>query len=91
MARTNYGYLHSHYGPDMDGCSRSFERVEDRPMDGDPNPAGWFAMCEIEPDVGWIGPFDTEEVAILAATSEKDFVAYQYGEDPLGDHHGRNV
>ena len=88
MTKTKYGYLHLHYGPDMDGCSRSFTWVEDvRPADFDDLPLqpGWFAMCEVEPDAGWVGPFATEAEAIRVATDEDALHAWhigQMGDDP---------
>lgn len=93
MTKTTFGYRHSFYGPDMDGCNELFEWIEDRPMKDDPQPdePGWFAECEIEPGVGWLGPYKTEEEAIRAATTEEGFMEYQYGDDPMGDHHGRNI
>lgn len=94
MVKAKYGFYHSNYGPDMDGSNELFEWVEDKPMKDDPEPCqGWFAMCEVEPDAGLIGPFDTEAEATKAATNEEDFLNWMYsqmGEDPLGDHHGRN-
>jgi hypothetical protein len=97
MAITKFGYLHCHYGPDMDGSSRTFEWVEARPMDGAPEDEvpGWFAMCEVEPEAGWIGPFGTEAEAVTAATTKKGFLGWMYDQsvlgDPLGDWHGANV
>lgn len=77
-----FGYLHSHYGQDMDGSNRAFEWIESYPMPDDTQPqAGWFAMCEIEPEAGWLGPFETEEAAIHAATTEEGFLAAVYGEE----------
>lgn len=91
MTRIAYGYMHEHYGPDMDGSSRNFTWIEDKPMPDDPHPqGGWFAMCEIEPEAGWLGPFETEAEAIHVATTEEGFTTYQYGDDPIGDWHGRN-
>lgn len=89
--KTKFGYLHGQFGLDMDGTSCDFEWVDDHPMTDDPQPqAGWFAMCEVEPEAGWIGPFDTEGEAVHAATTEEGFWRHQYGDDPLGDYHGRN-
>lgn len=88
MARTKYGYLHSHFGPDMDGCSRSFTWVENvRPEEDDSYElrAGWFAMCEVEPDAGWVGPFPTEAEAIRVATTEEGFESFMYGDDSTED------
>lgn len=91
MTRTKFGYRHGHYGPDMDGSYTTFEWIEDKPMDDDPQTqAGWFAMCEIEPEAGWLGPFETEAEAIHAATTEEGFVAVMYGDDPMGDWMGHN-
>lgn len=110
MTRTKYGYLHSHFGPDMDGCSRTFEWVADEPQSfgmtaeqlaeyhahyGTTEEPGWFAMCEVEPEAGWVGPFATEAEAIRVATDEDALHSWHiescYGDDPMGDHHGRNV
>ncbi len=82
MTKTKYGYLHGRYGPDMDGSYTTFEWIEDRPMEGEPQPvAGWFAFCEVQPEAGWLGPFETEEQAIHAATTEDGFTACQYGDN----------
>lgn len=87
-----YGYLHTFYGPDMDGSLRAFEWVASDPMPGDPRPeAGWFCRCVVEPEAGWLGPFATAEDAVHAATTEEGFITAYYGDDPMGDHHGRNV
>lgn len=90
MTTTQHGYLHSIYGEDMDGSSRSFEWIEDVPQEGDENEAGWFAMCEVQPEAGWLGPFKTEAEAIYAATTEDGMMKAIYGDDPMGDHMGRN-
>lgn len=89
--KTKFGYLHVDYGPDMDGSSRTFEWIEDTPqtMDmsdedwqdyqkeyGEEKP-GWFAKCVVEPEAGWIGPFPTEEEAIMVSTNENAFWSYQ--------------
>lgn len=108
MTVTKYGYLHTHYGPDMDGSNRVFEWVADEPQTrgmteeqwreyqehyGEERP-GWWAKCEVEPDAGWIGPFETEEEAVETATDESVYwnwhVDVCYGDDPMGDHMGRN-
>lgn len=92
MTKTRYGYLHNHYGLDMDGTSTTFEWVADEPMKDDHEYlAGWYAKCEVEPEAGWIGPFSTESEAIAAATGRDSFDSWQYGDDPMGDHMGRNV
>ena len=97
MTKTKFGYLHSFYGPDMDGTKRIFEWVDDAPMPNEPGEdveeleAGWFAECEIHPEAGWIGSFETELEAINVATNEDRFTTYVYGDDPMGDHHGSNV
>lgn len=109
MTRTQFGHLHVHYGPDMDGSNRTFEWIEDKPQlfgmteeqfaeyqdhNGSEEP-GWFAMCEVEPEAGWVGPFPTEAEAVAAATNEDIFWAWQvdvaHGDDPMGAHMGRNV
>ena len=76
---TKFGYLHVHYGPDMDGSSRTFEWIEDTPqtMDmSDEEKPGWFAKCVVEPEAGWIGPFPTEEEAIRVSTNKNAFWSY---------------
>lgn len=92
MASTSYGYLHGAPAQDMDGSSKTFEWFEAYPQEGNPQPqAGWFCYCEVEPEAGWLGPFDTEAEAINAATTEEGFMNYQHGPDPMGDWHGANV
>ena len=92
MTKTAYGFLHGHYGPDMDGSSRTFEWIADEaPEDLPGTTAGWWAFCQIEPEAGWVGPFETEVEAISTATSEEAFNAWQYGDDPMGDWMGENV
>jgi hypothetical protein len=108
MVKTKFGYLHVHYGPDMDGANRTFEWVGSEPqsfglLDEDAasyaaeygeEVAGWFAMCEVEPDAGWVGPFETEKEAVRVATDEDALHAWEVssmGDDPMGDWHGRNV
>lgn len=95
MARTKYGYLHIYYGRDMDGSSRTFSWVRDEPQSfgmtaeqlaeyhahyGTTEEPGWFALCEIEPEAGWIGPFETVDEATAAATTEDGFASYMYAE-----------
>lgn len=91
MTKTKFGFLHAHYGPDMDGSLRTFEWIESEPQsfglsDEDAasyaevygeEVAGWFAMCEVEPDAGWVGPFETEEEAVKVATDEDAFHAWE--------------
>lgn len=87
MTTAKYGYLHSHYGPDMDGSNRAFSWVEDvRPENDDEYELrpGWFAMCEVEPDAGWIGPFDTLAEAVRVSTDEGALVEWMY------EDHGRS-
>lgn len=91
MASTKHGYRHMYCGKDMDGTDAEFEWIELSPHKDDPEPvAGWFALCEIEPEAGWLGPFDTEEAAVHAATTEEGLMHALYGDDPMGDHQGRN-
>lgn len=102
--RTKFGYLHGHYGPDMDGSSRTFEWIEDGPPPADPEydaamgepKPGWFAMYQVERDCGWCGPFETEAEAIEVATNDGAFWRWmtppaQMDDDSMGDLHGRNV
>lgn len=80
MTRTAYGYLHVQEGKDMDGSNRTFQWIEENPQkcgmtdeefkEYGEKP-GWFAMCEVEPEAGWIGPFDKETDAVKAATDEQ--------------------
>ena len=79
MTRTAYGFLHVESGKDMDGSNHTFCWVEKTPQKFDMNDEqfeeydekpGWFAMCEIEPEAGWIGPFEKETDAVKAATDE---------------------
>lgn len=76
MTRLAYGYMRVHEGKDMDGSNRTFEWIEAEPQKFEDQPAneeekaGWFALCEVEPEMGWIGPFDSEAEAVEAATNE---------------------
>lgn len=105
MTRTAHGFLHAQYGKDMDGTGKTFEWIEDRPQsfgmsaeqlaeyhaENGEEIAGWFAMCEVEPEAGWIGPFATEAEAIHAATDEDALFAFLHAQDVMGMHMGENV
>ena len=72
--KTKFGYRHCHYGPDMDGSSRDFEWISSERSGSAPNDnAGWFALCVVEPEAGWLGPYLTEAEAIDAATDPDIF------------------
>lgn len=102
MAKTYYGYLCGMAYIDYDGTHETAEWVEPLASGLEPDKyrlndsLGWYAWCEVEPEAGLIGPFDTEQEAIKTATDEDAFWAWSYsdvnlGDDPLGDHHGRNL
>ena len=105
MTRTAHGFLHAQYGKDMDGTGKTFEWIEDRPQtfgmseaelaayqaENGEEIAGWFAMCEVEPEAGWVGPFSTEAEAIHAATNEDALFAFLHAQDVMGMHMGENA
>lgn len=87
MTRVAYGYMHILEGEDMDGSYKTFEWIAAEPQKFDrtdeqfaeyEEKAGWFAQCEVEPEMGWIGPFDSEAEAVETATNAEALYRWEY-------------
>jgi len=87
--RTHYGYLCEQGYTDYDGKSQTASWIEPAKNCRDPIPdsyripdsLGWWAECIIEPEMHFVGPFETEEQAIAVATEEEAFFNWIHQDD----------